>query len=119
MPVPIPRIIAASGLAALGLFQTGLAAGIPWGEASYGGAHRGTLPDRLRATSAVAAPVYLTAAGVVGKGAAPRALLGAIAGIMGVAVIPNLASPSPKERLWAPVCATIAVASAMELRRTD
>ena len=57
----------------------------------------------MRATSAVAAPVYLTAARVVGKGAAPRALLGAIAGIMGVAVIPNLASPSPKERLWAPV----------------
>ncbi|MFC3850766.1 hypothetical protein ACFORJ_11420 [Corynebacterium hansenii] len=127
MPVPITkiaatgiaatRIAATSGLAALGLFQAGLAAGMPWGSAAYGGGHPGRLPARLRTISAVAAPAYLASAAMIGAGAAPRGMLRVVAGVMAVAVIPNAASPSPKERFWAPVCAAIAIASAMELRR--
>lgn len=35
-------------LATVGVFQAGLAGGLPWGRASYGGAHHGVLPRRLR-----------------------------------------------------------------------
>ena len=48
----------AVGLAGLAAFQAALAIGTPWGRASYGGAHIGVLPSRLRVVSAGAALLY-------------------------------------------------------------
>lgn len=70
----IARIVMATGLTTLGVFQAGLALGRPWGAASYGGAHSGVLPGHLRLSSAVAAPVYLDVTAAVGTGS--RAGLG-------------------------------------------
>ncbi len=115
--VPSPR---SSGRVAAGLllgcagFQAALAAGAPWGAAAYGGAHPGRLPGRLRATSAVAAPVYLgmaaVAAGAVGSPRVRTVLTGLGAVWLAVGVPVNLASPSlPERALWVPVTAAGAV----------
>lgn len=111
----IARIVMATGLTTLGVFQAGLALGRPWGAASYGGAHSGVLPGHLRLSSAVAAPVYLGVAAAVGTGS--RAGLGALATVMAVATIPNALSPARAEKVWAPVCAAIAWAAWSEKRR--
>ncbi|MDO5511823.1 hypothetical protein [Corynebacterium sp.] len=112
----IARTVATAGLATLGIFQAGLAAGRPWGAASYGGAHPGVLPRNLRITSAVAAPVYLVAATSVGAGV--RTGLGPVALVMAVATVPNALSPSRAEKLWSPVCAAVAWAAWSMLRRS-
>lgn len=57
-----PERATAASLFGMGVFQALLAAGAPWGNLSWGGKHRGTLPDRLRAVSgaaAIATPVRL------------------------------------------------------------
>ncbi|GAA1481985.1 hypothetical protein GCM10009624_24250 [Gordonia sinesedis] len=100
-------------LTVLGAFQAGLALGCPWGAASYGGAHRGALPPRLRAVSGTASAVYLGTAAYLSSGAGPatvrRRVLSVIAALMAAGTPANLASRSPYERLWAPVTAVAAL----------
>jgi hypothetical protein len=110
----------AAGRAAAGLllvaagFQVTLAAGAPFGEASFGGANPGVLPDGLRAGSAVAAVAYAALAGVAGTrltGATlRRRLLSGTAALMTCGSVLNLASPSLVERMiWTPVTVALAI----------
>ncbi|GAA5157216.1 hypothetical protein [Ornithinimicrobium tianjinense] len=106
------------GLGVVGAFQVALALGAPWGRASYGGAHPGVLPDRLRVVSAGAAAVYAgLAVGITSHGTPVRVrrhLLTGIAVLMGVGAVMNGLSPSRPERaVWAP---TTAVLSALAWR---
>ncbi|OLT43614.1 hypothetical protein BJF85_21795 [Saccharomonospora sp. CUA-673] len=105
----------AAALAGLGVFQTGLAAGAPWGHMAYGGGHPGTLPAPLRRVSGAAAVGYVVAAGLVAtrRGSVParrRGLTG-LAAFMAFGTALNAVSRSPTERVWAPVCAATAVAA--------
>lgn len=119
--------LAAAGLfTGIAAFQVGLAAGAPWGEASYGGGNPGVLPVELRVSSAVAAAWWSGAALMAARRAglaAPRVVpdrwlgrtLGALAGLSGVSVVLNVITPSAIERaIWAPttIVTTAAVALA-------
>ncbi|PRY68594.1 hypothetical protein B0I08_104297 [Glaciihabitans tibetensis] len=107
----------AAGLLAVVVgFQICLAAGAPWGEAAYGGANPGVLPENLRVSSGVATGVYLALGAVAGtRLAGPtlrRRVLYAATPLMAVGALMNLASPSFVERmLWTPV--TVALAAAL------
>ncbi|MBG6225377.1 hypothetical protein IWX63_001949 [Arthrobacter sp. CAN_A2] len=109
-----PAGLAALLLAVVAAFQAALAAGAPWGEAAYGGAHRGVLPTRHRASSAVSALAYAALVLVtLGRGPGPTArhrILTAASGLMILGTAMNLASRSRVERLvWTPVAGTLAV----------
>lgn len=115
-PATVGRRATALGLGGLAAFQLALAAGAPWGRVSYGGAHAGVLPGRLRRTSAVAAVVYAGLAAAVASPATPpaarRRVLGAVSGLMAVGTVVNGISPSRPERaLWTPTAALLAVAA--------
>ncbi|MBJ8339339.1 hypothetical protein JGU71_10600 [Antrihabitans sp. YC3-6] len=106
--------LAAAVLGSIAGFQAALAAGAPLGAAAYGGAHPGTVPNRLRAVSAAAVPIYLGLAAVaVGAVGTPRVRdvvtrVGAVGLALGVPI--NLASPSlPERTIWPPVAAAGAV----------
>lgn len=117
-------LVAVALLAIVAAFQLALAIGAPWGAAAWGGQHPGVLPARLRISSGVAGIVIypllivlvLNAAGWVSigwlnqLGALPMWIL---AGLLGLGALANLASRSPRERLWAPVAATVALCCAM------
>jgi hypothetical protein len=119
-------IVAATLLGVIAFFQLALAAGAPWGAASWGGRHEGKLPTGYRIGSAIAglffypvvAIMILDAAGVIGDeaGSGGRAGLWVFTGLFGLSTVINLISPSKVERLWAPValvltvcCATLAI----------
>lgn len=109
-----PEQATAAALAALGAFQTALAAGAPWGRAAYGGARRGVLPGNLRAISGVAALGYGTGVVLVLRGSgSPRArarAFTALSAFMGIGMVANGASRSPVERfVWTPATAATAV----------
>lgn len=109
-----PEQATAAALATVGAFQIALAAGVPWGRAAYGGAHRGTLPTHLRAISGVAAVGYGTGAALIlaGSGSAQgrdRAFT-ALSLFLGIGALANGASRSPVERaVWTPVTAAATV----------
>jgi hypothetical protein len=103
------------------LFQVALLIGLPWGELAWGGAHVGTLPDHLRAASAVSALV-LTMFGFIVSVRAGLILPGwkRIAGKLvwvvvayyGLGVIANAITPSAWERIiWLPVCIALFISS--------
>lgn len=109
------RTATATALTGFGIFQACLAGGAPWGRFAYGGQHDGRLPARYRRVSAAAAPLYGAAAAFVasgaGRAAVRRRVLSGLAGYMVLGAGLNLASRSPRERLWSPVCALTAVAA--------
>lgn len=97
----------AVGLGGVAAFQVALAAGAPWGRASYGGAHPGVLPSRLRVVSAGAALLYCGLSVAVVSRRTPvkvrRHVLTGITTLMGVGVVMNGISPSRPERaIWTP-----------------
>ena len=112
-------IVAATLLGIIALFQIALAAGAPWGSASWGGRHPGRLPTGYRIGSALAglffypfvAFVVLGAAGLLGDEAASGggAGLWVLAGLFGLSTVVNLISPSKVERIWAPVALVLTV----------
>lgn len=119
-------IVAATLLGVIAIFQLALAAGAPWGAASWGGRHPGKLPTGYRIGSAIAglffypavALMVLDAAGVIGDeaGSGGGAGLWVLTGLFGLSTVINLISPSKVERIWAPValvltvcCATLAI----------
>jgi hypothetical protein len=109
----LDRRIALTLLAGTGAFQVALAAGAPWGAASWGGSAPGVLPTSLRVGSGVSVLVYIGLVVVVatdrlGSTARRRLLTGASL-LMALGTLMNVATPSPVERLWAPVAATLAV----------
>lgn len=102
-------------LAVVVVFQTALALGAPWGRASYGGAHEGVLPARLRVASGAAAVVWvglalvlLRRAGAAVRSPLPDEALGVATwvalALFAVSVVLNAITPSALERaLWLPV----------------
>jgi hypothetical protein len=107
--------VAAALLLVVAAFQAALAAGAPLGEAAFGGASPGVLPDTRRVSSAIAAVAYLLLAAVAGtRWAGPavrRRVLTGAAVVMVVGSIVNLASPSFVERMiWTPVTVALVVA---------
>jgi hypothetical protein len=60
----VAAALAATGFAALAVFQLALAAGAPWGHAAWGG-ENANLSAAQRSASAVAAVVYVAAALIV------------------------------------------------------
>jgi hypothetical protein len=112
-------VLAANVLLVMSLFHLGLAAGLPWGVAAWGGAHR-ILPARLRAGSVAAAAilacaglVVLARAGVVAPGAQSvlvRVGSWGFAGYFALNTLGNLSSSSRVERVvMTPVAAVLAV----------
>jgi hypothetical protein len=105
------------------VFQLCLAAGVPWGRASYGGATP-VLPTRLRVTSAIAAPVWALIAFVVMRRAGyevwaplPDAVLPVVVwvvtGLLVLAVIMHIMTRSRIERaIWLPVVTVMLAATA-------
>ncbi len=102
-------------LGGLATFQAALAAGAPWGELAWGGAHPEVVPGSLRVASAVSCAAWGAAAVAVASDrprhpGARRTLLRGVAVVSGVGAAVNLASPSLPERLlWVPVASGISV----------
>ena len=97
-----------AGFAWLTLFQLGLAAGLPYGQMSWGGTHR-ILPGRLRVASLFSAVLAVVGGLAVGQasGLGPdvlpavvvRPLLGALAALFALSFVGNAVSNSRIERL--------------------
>lgn len=109
----LERRVALTLLGGVGAFQLALVAGAPWGAAALGGQAPGVLPTSLRVATAVSFLAYGGLAAIVvtdrlSPTARRRTLSGASL-MMVLGTVANLASPSPVERLWAPVAATLAV----------
>lgn len=114
-----PARAAVAGFLVIAMFQVGLALGAPWGRASWGGAHEGTLPTNLRVASAVAIAVWLGAASLILARAGAfrpqpsrpiRWGTWALAALLGAGAVMNSASPSPWERFgWAPFTIALAI----------
>ncbi|CAN5872099.1 hypothetical protein BH23ACT4_BH23ACT4_01580 [soil metagenome] len=112
-------VLAVSLLGIIALFQIALAAGAPWGAASWGGRHPGKLPTGYRIGSAVAglffypavAAFILDRAGVVGDEPSGGGVAGlwVLVGLFGLSTVINLISPSKMERIWAPVALVLTV----------
>jgi hypothetical protein len=102
-------------------FQLALALGAPWGEFAMGGAFPGVFPPPLRLAALVQALVLIAVAAVVlnraglvlaSRRAASRWLIWAVVGLVAVASVLNLVTPSPTERLiWAPVALALFASS--------
>lgn len=116
-------IIAAILLGIIAVFQIALAAGAPWGAASWGGRHPGKLPTSYRIGSAVAglffypavAVFILHSAGVLGDDISSGGVAGlwVLTGLFGLSTVVNLISPSKVERIWAPVALVLTVCCAL------
>jgi hypothetical protein len=109
----LERRALAVGLGGVAAFQVALAAGAPWGRASYGGAHSGVLPRRLRGVSAGAALLYSGLSVAVAHRHTPvkvrRHVLAGITTLMGVGAIMNGISPSwPERAIWTPTTVVLA-----------
>jgi hypothetical protein len=121
IPASVLAAILFLGMAA---FQASLALGAPLGAHVLGGRYPGTLPNRLRAFSAMAgavlvgfALVILARAGAIGWPTGAMGLLApaswAIAAFLALNTLGNLASKSRLERtLFAATTAALAVLSA-------
>jgi hypothetical protein len=64
-------VLAAILFVGMAVFQASLALGAPLGAHVLGGRHPGTLPDRLRAFSAIAAAILVGSALVIPLGRVP------------------------------------------------
>ena len=117
----VSAIIAAGLLVAFAALQVALASGAPWGGLVWGGVDEGQLANGLRVASGVAAVVLgwmalvlLTRGGVVSRTRIVpsrylQAQTWAIAGVMALNTLGNLASGNSFEQLVAaPVTATVA-----------
>jgi hypothetical protein len=123
MTIPA-AVLAAILFVGMAAFQASLALGAPLGAHVLGGRHPGTLPDRLRGFSAIAAAilvggalVILARAGAIGWPVGATGLLvpaaWAIAAFLVLNTLGNLASKSRLERtVFAATTAALAVLSA-------
>jgi hypothetical protein len=119
--VTTAAIIAVVLLGVTEIFQLGLAAGAPWGKASWGGKHAGALPPGLRIASGVVAIVVyplialfvLDSAGLIDLTWLPgtRAGMWIVTAFFALGAVANFASRSRIERVWGPVALVIAVCS--------
>lgn len=115
----IAGIVATVLYAAIVVFQVALAAGAPWGRASYGGQHEGVLPTHYRVSSAVAAVVWTLLALCVARYAgmpvwaplpdpALPVVIWVVVGLTVVSVVLNAVTRSRIERaIWLPASALL------------
>ena len=104
-------------VAMVGVFQLALALGAPWGSFAMGGAFPGAYPPTMRVAALfqigallAMALVVLSRAGMALPAwrAVSRGLVWGVVVLAGVAVVLNLITPSPMERLiWAPVASAL------------
>jgi hypothetical protein len=129
-------VVAAAIFGVVAVFQLVLAAGVPWGQASWGGG-KAELGGGLRAASAVQAVLFGGFALVVLRRAGHRvwapiaerwlpAAVWILAGYMTLGTAMNAASRSSVERFWTPValslavlCAVVAVTSGRRVRTRE
>jgi hypothetical protein len=113
-------VMALALIAVVVAFQVGLASGMPWGAASWGGVVEGVLPARLRVASAMSVLVLgfmswavAARAGLIDLSPVPRSVLGGVAwgvsAYFALGAVVNLISRSKIERLWSPVSVVIAI----------
>lgn len=116
----LAAILAVVLLVAVAAFQVALAFGAPWGAAAWGGQNPGVLGRKLRIASGVAGIVVypliialvLASAGLIDDGWLPvdgTVIMWALAGLLGVGAVMNVASRSRPERNWSAVALTIAL----------
>lgn len=116
----VAALLAAVGFFGIAAFQVALAMGAPFGPASWGGRHPRTLPAGLRIASVVAAVVWVLAALIVlARGGVENSPIPegtarwgtwVLVGLLPLAALMNLASPSRWERyLWGPTALILAV----------
>lgn len=104
-------------IAGVGVFQLALALGAPWGRFAMGGAFPGDYPPPMRVAALVQIGallamglVVLSRAGLALPAwrAVSKGLVWGVVVLAGVAVVLNLITPSPMERLiWAPVASAL------------
>lgn len=128
-PTRLAAAAAAIGFAGVAAFQVALAAGVPWGEAAWGG-QPAQLPTSLRVSSGIASLFYATAApmivlGRAGYGRRNRSSnvvrwgTWSLAMLMMLGALLNFASASPWENfLWAPYSLTLAILCTVVARRS-
>ena len=119
----VAGLVAALALGVLALFQLGLALGMPWGAAAWGGQNQGVLPTTLRYASALAGlvlyplmmAVVLSAAGFIGEWLPfdSTVLMWILAAFFAIGIVMNAVSRSPAERIWSPVSAVLAICCAV------
>jgi len=119
--------VGAAVMAALAVFETGLAVGLPWGAAAWGGSQP-VLSPGLRLASAGAAAVWMAGLLVVLRRGGYRvwsplpdrwtgAAVWILAGYATVMVLANAASPSGAERAaMTPASVVLAVTCALAAR---
>lgn len=111
--------IVAALLGVVALFQLALAAGAPWGSLAMGGRFPGRMPPAMRVAALVQIGLYvLMALVILSRAGAGPVILGppddigvaawVVVGVMALAVVMNLITPSRWERrIWAPVALLI------------
>ena len=115
----LAALLATLGFLFLAGFQAALAAGVPWGEAAWGGRQR-QLPRQLRVASAVSMVIWLGAAVIVlDRAGFPFVELPAgiaywgtwvLVAVLLVGAVVNFASSSRYERYgWGPFSVAMAV----------
>lgn len=121
-------LIAAWLFAAVAVFHVAVALGAPWGEYTQGGQTVGTLPPTMRLVAASSALIVaamsatVLAAAQIGPLRTARAsarlwAMRATTAYAALAVVLNVATPSPRERaVWAPVSIVLLVCCVQVLR---
>jgi hypothetical protein len=110
-----------AGTAVLALFQLALAFGAPWGHLAMGGRFPGRFPPAMRVAALLQIVVYGLMSAIVFARAGrlspeylgvARVAIWGVVGLMVVALVLNLVTPSRWERrLWAPVALLLLLTS--------
>jgi hypothetical protein len=122
--VTVIAVVTTVLLTVLIAFQLALALGAPLGAMAWGGRISGVLPRGLRIASAVAGlviypailAVVLSAQGVVSADwlpVDPTVVLWILVVFFAIGAVVNALSRSPRERIWSPVSAVLAVCCAI------
>lgn len=114
-------------LAAVALFQLALALGAPWGHLAMGGAFPGPYPPEMRIAAlfqilvlGFAGLIVFVRAGLALPRWLPiaRRLVWGVIALLALALVLNLVTPSPMERLvWAPVSVVLLLSSLLVAMR--
>jgi hypothetical protein len=103
------------------VFQAALAAGMPWGQLTWGGKFAGRLPGYMRGVAIVSMALLIAFAVIVAVRAGilwpswhpqSRTLIWVVVAYCGLGVIANAVTPSRSERLlWLPLVSAMLVCS--------